>query len=333
MTVNADEPIVASIIIPAWRLATELQNCLTSISESTDAPNYEVIVVVNGASPKVVEVAQNHPAATTVIPLAANIGFGMACNIGAKTARGKYLIFLNDDTTVRPDWLSNIVRSAQEHNAAAVGSLLLSETGEILEAGARVLRVGEMLPLGQSMTITEAETDQPGLLEPRQVEYASGAALLVDADIFELMGGFDPEFAPAYYEDTDLQFRLRAAGYQVWFEPTAQVVHITNGSTRDLSFFRDFAGVHQSKAAFERRWGPYIDRSRTNPNLPLDDLLNLPLVTIKVNGLDDVRSDDESVLRVANQIQQKYNAWLERQLEDRVSEHEHDLDRMEMLED
>jgi len=277
-----------------------------------------VIIVVNGSDPSVLNVARSHPIGATVIPLMENIGFGLACNIGAKEAHGKFLVFLNDDTVVRPDWLANLVRAADKPNVGAVGSLLLKDDETILEAGARMLSTRDVHFHGLDMPIADARQSVPELLSPRQVEYVSGAALLVNAELFAKLGGFDPRFAPAYYEDVDLQFRLRAAGYEIWIEPSARVFHLTNASTGDMNGFRNFA-LENSRVYFTDRWGQYIGEDRYNRALPLDDILIVPPSEIVVDGLATASSEPQLVAREAMRIQVRYSKWLEESLDAEIN--------------
>lgn len=244
--------VEVSIIIPAWRLTDELQDCLDALAAQVNAPTLEVIVVVNGGDKAVSQVARDHPLHPTVRDLPVNIGFGRACNLGASTACGEYLVFLNDDTQVEPNWLAAAKAAGEQPGVGAVVPLLLEMDGEtVMEAGARIVGEAEYHPFGIGQTIAEAA--EAGVLAPRNVDYGSGAAILISADLFRKLGGFDPIFAPAYYEDTDLQFRIRAAGYTIWFEPTARVRHHANRSTKDLYAFREFAS-ERSRALFLTRW-------------------------------------------------------------------------------
>ena len=302
--------VTASIIIPAWRLRNELQTCLDALAGSADAPPFEVIVVVNGANSEIVNLAESHPVVTKVIPLVENVGFGWACNVGAQAATGSYLIFLNDDAAVTPDWLHNLVTAAQAHSAAVMGSVLVSETGEVLELGNRILENGEVEFLGAGEPLTEASDSE--LLANRTVDYASGAALLVDSQVFNQVGGFDPLFMPAYYEDTDLQFRIKATGRQIWVTPKAVAVHGNNKSTKGLETFRQFA-VDNSRGYFMARWGNVLHRAAERGE-PVSAQISIPNAPRILGGLATATSDPVVVAAKAGEISQNYQAWLEKQV-------------------
>lgn len=299
---------VVSIIIPAWRLRKELRGCLDAIERDAEGPSFEVIVVVNGANPEVRAVAEAHPLLPQVIPLVENVGFGWACNVGAQAAQGQYLVFLNDDTEVLPGWRANLVAAAQQHRAAVVGSVLLSDPNTVLEAGVRMLNDGEVMFMGAGVKL-----DDPGnQLSDRTVDYASGAALLIDAQVFRELGGFDAAFMPAYYEDTDLQFRIKALGREVWVAADARVLHHNNLSTKGLESFREFA-VSNSKAHFLSRWGNVIRRAAA-PDDADNTMLAIPHRSGIVGSLEVASSDPEIIRTKAAEIQRNYTIWLESHL-------------------
>ncbi|MCL1900057.1 MAG: glycosyltransferase [Promicromonosporaceae bacterium] len=310
-----ESAVVASIVIPAWRLADELAACLDGLAAQVDAPAFEVIVVVNGADPAVVAAASGHPSAPQVIELPANVGFGWACNVGAQAAVGEYLVFLNDDAQPESDWLQQLVAVARRRGAAAVASVLLNgddtgpDAGTVQEAGAAMLRGTVTVHFGQGETVEAAE--ESGCLQERLIDYGSGAALLVRRQDFVALGGFDLRYSPAYYEDVDLQFRLRERAGEVWLAPLARVRHRSGGSTADRSAVRTWAGLHAGHA-FVERWGdllagrPATATARCAPppvsareRGPVGDLVGL--------------ADREAVLQGALRISREYVTWLEEQ--------------------
>lgn len=299
----------ASIVIVAWRLVDELRECLDSIHESIDAPSHEVIVVLNGASDATAEVANSHPAVTRVITRQANVGFGAGCNVAASVATGENLVFLNDDTRVDPYWLRSIVAASAQH--PVVASLLLNYDGTVQEAGSRLLSHGGTVQLGKGAKLEAA--NESGLLLARPVDYGSAAALLVRRSAFEEVGGFDPIFEPAYFEDVDLQLRLRQRGIDVWFEPSAKVLHHSGQSTRADHWFRQFA-ANRSGYRFIERW---TDVLATAPAVdsPLEQLCEVPRQSGRSTEREPLDASlDDSPTR-ALVIARDYEAWLATQLD------------------
>ncbi|PYL40519.1 MAG: glycosyl transferase, partial [Verrucomicrobia bacterium] len=150
-----------------------------------------------------------------------NSGFITSCNRGAEAARGKYLVFLNNDTIVRQGWLTALLDTfAQEQRAGIVGSKLLYPDGRLQEAGGIIWRDATGWNYGKF-----DDPQKPEYNYLRDVDYCSAAALMIPKSLFASVGCFDSRYTPAYYEDTDLAFKIRAAGYRVLYQPLSEVIH------------------------------------------------------------------------------------------------------------
>lgn len=217
-------PHKVSIIIPVFNHAGYTRQCLAALRANTSHPAYEVIVVDNGSSDE----TQPMLAARrdiTVIRNEENKGFTEACNQGAQAATGHYLLFLNNDTIPLKGWLEPLVRRLDEAPwAGAAGSRLVYPDGTLQEAAAVVHRDGTASNFGR-----HDHPARPRYNRPCEVDYCSGASLLVRADLFRELGGFDMRYSPAYYEETDLCFALREMDRAVVYEPASAVIHF--GST------------------------------------------------------------------------------------------------------
>ena len=245
------EPVahpLASIIILIYSSAAHLEGALDSLLVSVDARfPYEVILVVNGARPDVVAAVQRAARGAQVLISEANLGFGGGCNLGAAAARAPYLVFLNDDVVVEPDWLESLVRLAEERpDAGAVGSRIAYPNGTLQEAGAVIFADGSTKPVGQGLPASS-----PRWRAVRQVDYCSACSLLVRRDAFESVRGFETAFHPAYYEDVDLALKLRAAGWAVLYQPASRLVHLESQST--TSDFKTYL-FQRNVATLRRRW-------------------------------------------------------------------------------
>ncbi len=310
---SSTEKPVASIIVLAWRLTGQLTDCLRSLAASVDAPPFEVILVLNGATPAVRTEVEARIRGAQIIDLDANVGFGGGCNAAALRSRGTYLILLNDDATVASDWLARIVDAAQQptRRTGAVTSLLLNLDGTVQEAGSRIRSDTGTIQLGKGLSLDEAE--ESGLLRGRSVDYGSGAALLLSRIAFHEVGGFDPRFEPAYYEDVDLCLRLRLAGWDVVFEPSARVWHMSGASTNRDHRFRDFA-ASRSGTRFTARWAAALSAA-PSPNAPLGEILDpSPLAGQLSDAPAEVR-DPVPTTATALDIAQGYQDWLNRELD------------------
>ncbi len=240
-----------SIIIPVFGELQYTLECLLSIARYTSDVSYEVIVVDDCS-------ADNTP---TTVPKVKNIvylrnetnlGFIRSCNRGASEARGKYLIFLNNDAQVTSGWLSTLIETFHLHSrVGAVGPKVLYPDGRLQEAGAMVNRDGTSTLIGLF--------DDPQLARfnsLREVVYCSGVCLLVEKEVFLKLGGFDESFAPAYCEDCDLSFRLRRVGLRVIYNPDSVIYHHLSVTARKS--FKNAALVRNQQKLVER-WQREID--------------------------------------------------------------------------
>ena len=246
-----ESPLV-SIVIPVHNKIAYTMRCLDSVAKQTSLP-YEVIVVDDASTDATEDVLRRVPGLRLVVN-DANEGFLRSTNKGAAEAEGDYIVFLNNDTEVREGWLDVLVETADaDEMIGIVGAKLVYPDGRLQEAGGIIWRDGAGWNFGR--------LDRPGRSRYnylRDVDYCSGACLLVRRALFESLGGFDERYAPAYYEDTDLAFAARDIGYRVVYQPLAQVVHhegVTSGT--DLgSGAKRFQAVNQ--AAFCEKWGDVL---------------------------------------------------------------------------
>lgn len=308
----------ASVIVLGWQLATDLVECVASLTESDPRTPYEVIILLNGAAPPVVEAVATKMTGAKVLTSQVNVGFGAGCNIAAQRARGEYLVFLNDDTVVHRGWLDALVATADDlPDAGAVCSRLHFPDGRLQEAGCRILREPRTLQVGRGDTSVD-----PALLDRRDVDYGSAAALLVRKAAFMEVGGFDVGYGPGYFEDADLRLRLRSRGWRIVYEPNAVVDHLQSGSTNADGWFREFAyfkGAHE----FDTRWAAVLAGAPTKDS-PLHVLCDIPIlasgppVVPPTGGLPG--DEPERAVQRALGIKDEYIAWLVQRLTENQAE-------------
>jgi len=247
---------VASVVILGYRSARTLERCLSALATHRSAHRFETIVVLNGATGDVGEVAERH-SEVAVVRSVANRGFAGGCNLGASKASGRYLVFLNDDAVVTEGWLDGLVHLASTvPGSGAVSSLVLDQQGKILEFGGGMDHlVPSALERGRSQYRAE-------LVGPQLVAYASGCSLLVDRDLYDSLGGFDERFYPAYFEDADLSRRIWDAGRVVAVTPSSIVQHVESHSTN--SILKEVL-FDASRDTFESKWASSPDIGRDLP--------------------------------------------------------------------
>jgi GT2 family glycosyltransferase len=255
---NSKNPDV-SIIIPVYNQLQYTLNCLYSISSKTQG-SYEIIVVDDASSDSTIITLKNIKN-ITIIKNEQNLGFVRCCNTGAAASRGKYLLFLNNDTIVTENWLPPLLDVIKSETVGAVGSKLIYPDGKLQEAGAIVWNDASGWNYGRG---DDPEKPEYNFLRP--VDYCSGAALLVKKEIFERIGGFDERYIPAYYEDADLCFSIRKSGYKVMYQPKSVVIHfegISNGLEINAGIKRNQV---INKEKFFLKWKNILQEKHLNPN-------------------------------------------------------------------
>lgn len=225
---SKEEAPTVSIVIPVYNQIHYTYLCLASILEHTRDVSYEVIIaddVSGDATEHLGEFAEN----ITICRNTVNQGFLRNCNHAAESARGKYVMFLNNDTQVTPKWLSSLVELiGADSTIGMVGSKLVYPDGRLQEAGGILWSDGSGWNYGRLDDPDKAEYNYV-----KDVDYISGAAILLSTALWKEIGGFDELFAPAYCEDSDLAFEVRKHGYRVVYQPLSKVIHfegVSNGT-------------------------------------------------------------------------------------------------------
>src|SRR5690606_20657206 len=219
-TLATSEQPVASIVIPVYGQFAHTLACLRALAAHPPAAAFEVIVVDDGSGDETPDLLPRIDG-LRYHRRAGNGGFLAACNDGAALARGDVLVLLNNDTVPQPGWLDALLATFDTHpGTGLVGAQLLYPDGRLQEAGGVVFADGSAWNHGRF-----GDPADPRYAYVRDVDYASGAAIAIPRQLFLDLGGFDIRYAPAYYEDTDLAFAVRAAGRRVLYQPAARVVH------------------------------------------------------------------------------------------------------------
>jgi GT2 family glycosyltransferase/SAM-dependent methyltransferase/Flp pilus assembly protein TadD len=213
---------VCSIIIPTWNKVELTSQCLTALASSTTDISFEVIVVDNGSTDGTPEFLRSLGGDVQLILNKDNLGFAKACNQGARAARGKYLVFLNNDTIPQPGWLSSLVSEVDFHpEVGIVGSKLLYPDGMVQHAG--VVRDSQhLLPYHIYKSFAG---DHPAVNQRREFQIVTAACLLIRRALFERVGGFDEAYVNGF-EDADLCLKVREQGHVVVYQPRSVVVHL-----------------------------------------------------------------------------------------------------------
>lgn len=216
----------ASIIIPVFNKVELTRQCLISLAEVTDNVHYEVIVVDNASTDGTKEFLSTLGGDIQVISNPKNFGFAKACNQGARAARGRYLVFLNNDTIPQKGWLTSLVAEVAEHpDVAVVGSKLLYPDGTIQHAGVVFSRTFS----GPYHIYQKAPADAPMVNRRREFQVVTAACMLVRRKVFDSVGEFDEGFQNGF-EDVDLCLKIREQGGRIVYQPHSVLFHLESQS-------------------------------------------------------------------------------------------------------
>lgn len=223
-----EEPSVA-IILVNWNGYTHTKNCLRSLRKITYR-NYKAIVVDNGSSDGSDDLLEKEFEEIKLIRSAENLGFTGGNNIGIQYASENgyaYLMLLNNDTEVEPDFLTFLIERMEADDK--VGAIqpkfyFLLNKDVIWNAG------GIFYPfIGLTYTVGSGKENKRAYDQYREIDWITGCGFLVRADIVRKIGGLSDKFF-AYYEDVDWSFRIRELGYRLFIEPKSIVYHEAGAS-------------------------------------------------------------------------------------------------------
>ncbi|MEA1943259.1 MAG: glycosyltransferase [Pseudomonadota bacterium] len=253
-----------SIVIPAYNQIAFTLACIESVFRSAPAASFEILVGDDKSSDGTVAASKVDIPNVRWIRHDPNLGFVRNCNETARSARGSVLVFLNNDTLVLPRWLDELVDTLDADDSVGLaGSKLIYPDGRLQEAGGIFWQDGSAWNLGRF-----EDPRRPELSYARETDYISGASIALRRAVWEEMDGFDELFVPAYAEDADLAFRLRAAGYRTIFQPRSQLLHFEGVSSGTDTGSGIKAHQVTNLERFKERWSKVLAAHRPNGEEP-----------------------------------------------------------------
>lgn len=262
-----------SIIIVSYNTSKLLGECIGSVFKNTKRIRFEIIVVDNNSVDDSVGMLKKKYPNIRLIENKSNVGFGGANNQGLGAAKGKYILFLNSDTLVKGEALNEMINFMDDDKKIGVlGPKLLLKDGSIqpwaISYNPNILRSLAEKPLGflgkyfsnnkffkiiaYLFTLRFWEHD-----ETKEVDWVTGAALLMRKSILDRIGGFDTNFF-LYFEDVDLCYRTKEAGYKVFFFPGSEIVHYGGSSVTSSSRQKEY--YYQSQKYFYKKHYSLLSR-------------------------------------------------------------------------
>lgn len=251
---NADEGAcraVVSVVIVSYKVRERLRKCLESLrAQVGDAPPFETIVVDNDSGDGTVQELSPLFPEVRFIAMDRNLGFSIGCNRGASLAAGEWILFLNPDTVVFPETLRDILAFARSRPALGIaGCRILDGDGRLQLACRRSIPTPEVafwrlsglsFLFPRSRRLGRYNLTYLDPVKSYPVEAVSGSFLLIKAEAFFQVGGFDEIFF-LYGEDLDLCLRVAKAGWEIWYDGGSSIVH------------------HKGQSAAARPWGARMD--------------------------------------------------------------------------
>jgi len=241
---------MTSIIIPVFNKIEYTKKCLQAIRKNTPEGKYEIIVINNASTDETGNFLKSLGEQVKVITNTKNMGFTLASNQGAKIAAGEFVLFLNNDTEPQKFWLESMIELMESDDKIGItGSKLIYPDGRLQEAGGIIFSDGSGWNYGRF-----DNPFNPKYNYVREVDYVSGASLMIRNSLLKQLNYFDEQYSPGYYEDTDLCFGARSLGYKVMYCPFSIVIHhegISSGT--DLkSGMKKFQLINKEK--FVNKW-------------------------------------------------------------------------------
>ena len=236
--------LLASLVIVNWNGRLYLEDCLKSLLTS-NYPRYEILLVDNDSTDDSVAFVQSTFPQVKVHRTHCNRGFAAGSNAGIRRSKGELIVLLNPDVIVRPDWLCNLIEGIFVGETVGIGGgkAYFPDGRTLQHAGGFV-----QAPLAIGDQYGRGEIDRGQYDRQREVDYVMGAALGIKRSVLDHIGLLD-EGHFLYYEDTDLCFRARRAGYRVLCIPDAVLIHM-EGATSSQGDYAQFHVSHTSRWRF-----------------------------------------------------------------------------------
>jgi len=305
-----DQNVDVSIIVPCFKSREEIQKQIESWDLKDDGLTKEIIYVDDCCPQKTYQAileswekrkSELNGTVGKIVFTGRNAGFSNACNTGFKFARGEYVIFLNADTTVTPNWIKPMYDCFVNKEVGIVGNLhMRSENtidscgsewdwgqGAFLHAGKHIYKKKQLL---RPYTL---ETAPPDLLTTHEVEMVTGACFMMPSILFQKIKGFDTEYRIGYWEDADLCMRVHAHGEKILFTPNSKIYH-KGGHTHTAAH----AFMLENRNLFHRKWVStkiiqgYLDGNRSkSATFQVDpkSVVVYTAITNKTNDYDNLK--------------------------------------------
>ncbi|MDR0754736.1 MAG: glycosyltransferase family 2 protein [Prevotellaceae bacterium] len=222
-----------SIIIVNYNTKALLKQCLKSIFNNTKDIEFEVIVIDNSSTDGSQQMIKDEFKNVIFIENSENTGFGQANNSGAKLATGKYLMLLNSDTVLINNAIKILFDFIDGNPAVGIcGGNLFDENRKPVHSYSKMPCIMQEI---KRLLLMQNNKCFNRTNKPKKVGYITGADLMIRAELFNRLNGFDSDFF-MYYEESELTYRVKKEGYKVYSVPQAEIIHLEKKSFSDNSY-------------------------------------------------------------------------------------------------
>jgi GT2 family glycosyltransferase len=273
-----------SVIIVNWNTRDLLGKCLSSLYETLQGIDYEIVVVDNASMDGSTAMVRHSFPEVRIIENRENLGFARANNQAMAVSKGQYFLLFNSDAFATPGAIQSLVNLAKvQPDIGVVGPQLLNLDGSFQASHTPfpTLRQEFLMLTGLGRLLVSRWYPSRGPEEnrgPQVVDYVEGACMLVRRKVFEELGGLDEGYF-MYVEEVDWCYTMKQAGWQVWYQPAAKVFHVGSGSSKHRRAERE-ADLYRSRVQFFRKH--YDDRTASLLKL---QIYCLSAVKIAFHGL------------------------------------------------
>ncbi|MCF6269642.1 MAG: glycosyltransferase [Melioribacteraceae bacterium] len=233
-----------SIIIVNYNVKEFVKNLLFSLHKALENYSSEIILIDNASSDGSVEDIQEKFPYVKVIANKENVGFGKANNQGLEISKGKFIVLINPDTIVREDTFSKLIEFIEADKEVGMTTCKVLNPDGTLQLACRrsfpgpwtsftkITGLSNLFP--KSKFFSKYNLTYLDENKANEVDAISGSFMMFTREVYEKVGGFDPQFF-MYGEDLDLCYRVQSAGYKVFYTPVTEIIHYKGESTKRSS--------------------------------------------------------------------------------------------------
>ncbi len=305
-----------SIIIVSWNVREDILKCVRSIEENEPSYTFEVIIIDNASTDGTVDMIKKCFPKVKLIKNPENFGFAAANNQAIELSQGEYVLFLNPDTILHPKSLDILVEFMNNNeDVGACGPKLLNADGSPQQSVRRFPSFRGALHRHTAfkfLGIFKGEYKKWVMYDfnndkQRDVDQVMGAVLMTRISVIEQVGVMDERFF-MYYEEVDLCYRIKKAGWRTIYKPEAVITHIGGGSSEQIPVSKRIMAMTSLLKFFRKHRGTFVTRIFCcvfKPAIILRDIVNIATGSIKyifATAILDKKGRKKSAEKIRNSV-------------------------------